>query len=425
MGFQHGETIIKDQAALAIGATLRDRSPVPTRPIALHTFSQGVAITGAGLACAIGMDFPACLEAVANGRAGLRPLGESGMPYPDGLGDLPCGWVPDRSIFKGRRYAAAGNAAIHVAREAVASAHWEKEETRAAWLYVGTSRGNIGEGTGAWTVRRPVKKFAASNTMHSEIAAAVSLQLGIDGPWQVLSNGCAAGLDAFGHAAIAVALGWTPRVLVVAVDLPLIRPLLEDFARTGLLSVHHRNDPYAPDTAGFFPGEGAAAITLENLESARPAWARVHTYAANNDGHNAISLPPDGAPLADLMGALAALAPGPLVGISPHATGTDAHRISETAALDLVFPDHSTRPELFAFKPFTGHALGASGLVDMAILAGFLERGLRPANLGGLTPPSFAWRLPQTTRSLDPGEVFMKIAAGMGGHNAGVLLQAR
>ena len=242
------------------------------------------------MACALGMDLPACLEAMASGSPGLRPLGECGLPFPENLANLPCGWVPDRSIFKGRRYGAAGNAAIHVAREAITAANWEKEETRAAWLYVGTSRGNVGERAGTWSARRPVKKFAASNTLHSEVAAAVSLQLGIDGPWQVLSNGCASGLDALGHAAIAVALGWAPRALVVAVDLPLVRPLLEDFASTGLLSTHERNDPYAPDTAGFFPGEGVAALTLESPQSARKAWASVLAYAANNDGHDAVGL---------------------------------------------------------------------------------------------------------------------------------------
>ena len=361
---------------------------------------------------------------MAAGQTGLRPLAESGLPHPDGLGGLPCGWVPDRSIFKGRRYGAAGNAAIHVAREAVASARWTKEETREAWLYVGTSRGNAGERAGAWGARRPIKKFAASNSMHSEIAAAVSLQLGIDGPWQVLSNGCAAGLDALGHAAIAVALGWTPRALVVAVDLPLIRPLLEDFASTGLLSTHDRNDPYAPDTAGFFPGEGIAAMALEATESDLPAGARLLAYAANNDRHDAIALPPDGTPLADLMGALANLAPGGLTGLSPHATGTSAHRISESAALDQAFPLQTARPDLFAFKPFTGHALGASGLVDVALLAGFFARGLRPANPPGLTPPSSGWTMPENSRRLDAGETYLKIAAGMGGHNAGVLLRA-
>lgn len=397
---------------------------MPSRPIALHSFPRPVAITGAGLACGLGVNLGDCVGEVLSGRTGLRPLGESGLDFPPELADLPCGWVPDRSIFKGRRYGAAGNAAIHVAREAVAAANWAKEETRHAWLYVGSSRGNAGERAGAWKARRPIKKFAASNTMHSEIAAAVSLQLGIDGPWQVLSNGCAAGLDALGHAAIAVALGWTPRAVVVAVDLPLNHPLLEDFASTGLLSTHARNNPYAPDTAGFFPGEGVAAVTLGMPEPGRPAWASLLAYAANNDGHDAIALPPDGRPLAHLMGALAALAPGKLIGLSPHATGTGAHRISESAALDQAFPGEGDRPDLFAFKPFTGHALGASGLVDVALLAGLFARGLRPVNPAGLTPPSPGWSMPGKPRSLDASEIHLKIAAGMGGHNAGVLIQA-
>lgn len=398
--------------------------PVPARPIALHAFPRPVAVSGAGLACALGMDLDSCLGEISGGRIGLRPLRECGLPYPDSLGDLPCGWLPDRSFFKGRRYGAAGNAAIRVAREAIASAHWDREQIRGSWLYVGTSRGNAGERAGNWSSRRPVKKFAASNTMHSEIAAAVSLQLGIDGPWQVLSNGCAAGLDALGHAAIAVALGWTPRALVVAVDLPLVRPLLEDFASTGLLSTHHRNDPYAPDTAGFFPGEGVAALALETPESARQIQAALYGYAANNDGHDAIGLPPTGTPLAILIQALAGLAPAPVTALSPHATGTAAHRISETAALNRAFPREGTRPDLFAFKPFTGHALGASGLVDAAILAGFLGRGVRPANPCGLTPPSAGWNLPHPCQTRLPGEMILKIAAGMGGHNAGILLSA-
>lgn len=394
-----------------------------SRPIALHAFPDPVALTGAGLACALGPDLDSCLGEVRAGRSGLRPLRDCGLPCPDGLGDLPAGWVPERSFFRGRRYGAAGNAAIRVAREAITFAEWDQEETRTAWLYVGTSRGNAGERAGAWTARRPLRKFAASNTMHSEIAAAVSLELGIDGPWQVLSNGCAAGLDALGHAAIAVAFGWTPRAVVVAVDLPLIRTLLEDFAHTGLLSTHHRNDPYAPGTTGFFPGEGAAAITLEASTTTRPAWATLGGYAANNDGYDAIGLPPDGQPLAELIKALANLTPLPPVGLCPHATGTAAHRISESSALERAFPKTDQRPALFAFKPFTGHSLGASGLVDMALLAGGFSRGHGPRNLHGLTPPAPGWRLPESTRPPGTGETFLKFAAGMGGHNAGVLLQ--
>ncbi len=392
--------------------------------MANHVFSCPVALTGAGMASALGVGLNDTSAAIMTGKHGLRPLADSGLAVPAGLENLIAGWVPDRSIFKGRRYGAAGNAAVVVAREAVASAGWSAEEIRQAWLYVGTSRGNAGERAGTWKSRRPVRKFAASNTMHSEVAAAVSLQLGIHGPWQVLSNGCAAGLDAAGHAALAVAMGWTPRALVVAVDLPLVVPLLEDFSSTGVLANSFSNDPYSPRTSGFFPAEGIAAITLESGDS-RPAWCTIQAYAANSDAHDAVALPPDGKPLAALMAAMAATGEhGEIVGLSPHATGTAAHRVSESAALDLAFPDKKIRPALHLFKPYTGHALGASGLLDVAILAGFLRQKMLPPNLSGLTPPPSGWNLPTRATSILPGQSMLKMAAGMGGHNAGLLLGA-
>lgn len=397
---------------------------MPDRPMAKHVFSTPVALTGAGLACALGAGLGDTIAGILDGKSGLRPLAGSGLEVPSGLENLPVGWVPDRAIFKGRRYGAAGNAAVVVAREAVASAEWSSEEIRQAWLYVGTSRGNAGERAGTWKSRRPVRKFAASNTMHSEIAAAVSLRLGLHGPWQVLSNGCAAGLDAAGHAALAVAMGWTTRALVVAVDLPLVVPLLEDFSSTGVLATTAANDPYSPRTSGFFPAEGIAAITLESAGS-RPAWCTIRAYAANSDAHDAVALPPDGAPLASLIAALATTGePGSLVGLSPHATGTAAHRISESAAMERAFPDPENRPALHLFKPYTGHALGASGLLDVAILAGFLHRGTLPPNLPGLNSPSANWKLPTGAAPVQHGQEILKVAAGMGGHNAALLLRA-
>lgn len=396
--------------------------------MAKHHFPQPVAVTGAGVASGLGIGIKDSLASISAGKHGLRPLIDSGLPVPPGMETILCGWVPDRSIFDGRRYGAAGNAAIIVAKEAVAAAGWDDHEIRDAWLYVGTSRGNAGEWAGTWKSRRPVRKFAASNTMHSEIAAAVSLQLGLEGPWQVLTNGCAAGLDAAGHAALAVAMGWTQRAVAVAVDLPLIVPLLEDFAATGVLSRSGPNNPYHTDTSGFHPGEGIAAITLES-GNARPAWCNIRAYAANSDAHDAVALPPDGRPLGSLINALAGgLAPDQVVGICPHATGTAAHRVSESASLAGAFGFSpaflSPVPSLHILKPFTGHTLGASGLVDAALLAGFLRLGSLPPNLPGLATPSPGWDLPTKSKAIRPGQSVLKIAAGMGGHNAALLLDA-
>ena len=113
--------------------------------------------------------------------------------------------------------------------------------------------------------------------------------------------------------------------------------------------------------------------------------------------------------------------PVPLA-ICPHATGTSAHRISESAALAAAFHGPA-RPSLHVFKPFTGHALGASGLLDTALLAGTLRHARLAANLPGITAPDIRWTMPDTPRTLACGDRVLKIAAGMGGHNAGILLQ--
>lgn len=389
--------------------------------MAVFGFDPPVRVAGEGVACALGGDTDACLAAAATGVPPLRPLGQlvdGGL----GLPDLPAGWVDDRRLLAGRRHGAASNLAVRVARQAVEAAGWNEDQRRDAWLWVGTSRGNAGEWTGAWSFRRPVRKFAAGNSMHSEVATAVSLGLGLTGPWQVLTNGCASGIDAAGWAAQSVAAGWTRRALAVAVDLPLVQALIDDFSATGLLSRTGLNDPYHPDTCGFLPGEGAAALAFEGGVGDGPV---ARAYGAGNDACNAFALPEDGAPLAGLMQAVAGAAGGggKVQAICPHATGTAAHRVSEGDALARAFPrDH---PPLHLLKPFTGHALGASGLVDLALLTGALRRGQLPRSPRALTPPEGGWELADGMQSAEPGGLVMKVAAGLGGHNAALVTGLR
>ena len=395
---------------------------MPRSAQALFPFARPVLMTGAGAACALGSDLDSCLVGLRSGQPALRPLAELGDEFA-GFGNARAGCIADRSYLRGRRHGAATNAAVRVAREAMAAAGWRPDECARAWLWVGTSRGNAGEMLGTWPQRRPHRKFAASNSMHSELAAAVSLDLAVGGPWQVISNGCASGLDALGWASLSIASGWTDRALAVSVDLPLVPRLLHDFASTGILSPGGRNDPYHPATDGFSPAEGAAAVTLETATDARPAWCVVEGYAAGSDGHNTLGLPTDGLPLAELIGGLTV----PLGGVEriravcPHATGTSAHRISESEALARAFGTH--RPSLHLLKPFTGHALGASGLLDTALLAASMRDGALPPNVRGLSPPADGWRMPDPeSPPVSPGPV-LKISAGMGGHNALVVLR--
>lgn len=331
---------------------------------------------------------PECLETWREGRSGLAEH--------EGL---LCGRIADRSVMKGRRYGAASNLAVQVSRTAVQRAGWSADETRTAWLFAASSRGNAGEllGQNAW--RRPSPRFSASNTIHSEIAAAVSIELGIRGPWQMLSSGCSSGLDALGMAWMALRAGLTKRALVIAVDLPLVSELIRAFRDTHLLSTNGVNDPLSPLTTGLHLGEAGVAVTLEISDT---GLAEVTRYAANSDAYDSLMIPEDGAPLAELLGAFQ----HPTL-LCPHATGTLNHAQAESQAIRTAFGD---MPPLLLLKPFTGHTLGACGLLDVALIAAALPD--LPGNLPCITG------VPDVLLKLHSGDTLLKIASGMGGHNA-------
>lgn len=259
--------------------------------------------------------------------------------------------------------------------------------------------------------------------MHCEIPAAVSIELGIRGPWQMVSNGCSSGLDALGMAWLAVGAGLAPRAIVVAVDLPLIAALLQDFQDTGLLTSNNVNDPFSTTTSGFLPGEAAVAVTLERDGSGRPKLCRLEHYSANSDAYDSLMIPDDGGGIeACVRSALVAGDISKVVAICPHATGTLNHARVEPPA--LLRSLDGKRVPLLPLKPQTGHTLGASGLLDVALLAGCMADGWLPAVLPGLTPPACGLPLNEAPLHVRAGDRVVKLASGMGGHNAAVSLVA-
>ena len=372
-----------------------------------------VFITGAEAVCGLGNDLEQCLGKWARGGVGL-----STQHALVGFEHLPVGLIPERGFLKGRRYGAASNLAAHVARRAVASAGWSEAELSEAWIFAASSRGNAGELLGATAWRRPMRRLRASNSIHSEIAAAVSIELGVHGPWQLLSNGCASGLDALGLAAMAVGSGQAPRALVVASELPLVPELLRDFAAAGLLARDGLNDPFSEETTGFLPGEAGVAVTLEAQPDSVRAFCSVERYGANSDAYDSLATPADGRALGRLLRSVTGAEVPAL--ICTHTTGTRVHAVSELNGIREAFAAHSGIP-LLPLKPLTGHTLGASGLLDVALLAGALRAGEIPPAAGHLSaPPGFS--LVTRARSLAGGSRILKVASGMGGHNAAVLL---
>ncbi len=347
------------------------------------------------------------------GEDAFRPLGALlGEESPHAA--RPGAWIADRELLTHRKWSPATMAALHTARQAVARAGWGAAELRDAALVVGTSRGNAAGWLGPWPGRRPFKLMAASNTIHSEPATAISIEFGITGPNQVIASGCAAGLDAIGTAMMMVGCGMATRALAVAVDLPLVPLLLDNYAASGLLSSSFSPDPYSPAADGFIPAEGAAAIAFGT--DGEGALGRLLYYSCNSDACDPVGIPADGGMTPALVERALGSA-GPCGAICPHGTGTQVQARADASIFSRCFPPGAVT--LHPLKPFTGHTIGASGLLETVILADFLSRGMLPPNKPGLhAMPGFD--MPSTPAEA-AGPV-LKLSHGMGGHNSALIL---
>ena len=130
-----------------------------------------------------------------------------------------------------------------------------------------------------------------------------------------------------------------------------------------------------------------------------------------SEAYHLLAPEPAGQTLEELIRlSLTRLGDRPVDWISLHATGTRAFDVVEVDVLHRCFPERL--PWLSAFKRITGHALGASGLVETVLLVEGLRRGQRPP-WPQPTDPSLKLsvknrpdRLPQTA---------LQISQGMGG----------
>lgn len=371
----------------------------------------GPRVCGLGLASGFGMGAAAHISGVRGCRRILKPLRElwgEGHPW----GEVLSGWIPDRDLLCSRRNGPASQLALLLARQAVEEAGWGPDELKDAALIVGSSRGNASGWLSPWPGRRAMKILAVPNSLHSELASCVSIAMGIHGPYHVLASGCAAGLDAVGMAAMLMRQGIACRALAIGLDLPLCRELLGTYWASGMLSRNGVNDPYGSRADGMCISEGGAALALE-MSSIPGIY--VKDYLVNSDAYSPLGMPDDGKSMASLLHSVLRTWDGsvPLT-VCPHASGTTGNSISERAALERVFG--SRLPDLRMMKPWTGHAIGGSGVLELALMLAFIREGALPPNPSWVSAP-YGGALSTGELPLHGKMLLVKTAASMGGHN--------
>lgn len=396
-----------------------------------------VVITGAGTVNALGPNVAETCAAFRQGRSAIRPLGP-------GFGDAAALMPGARATafdpaahFAAQRLPALdrfAQFALVAAREAIAASRLDLSGALAgqAGVVVGTASGGLetvdenfrkvyAEG------RRRVPPLTVPRLMHSAAASQISMEWHLGGPVMSASSACASSNHAIALAAQLVRGGVAPVMIAGGADAMLTPGGVWAWQALRILSPDGCR-PFASDRNGTVLGEGAGLFVLETLDGARargaPILAEIAGLSMCADGGDLLASSQEGAERA-MRAALAdaGIAPGAVGYINAHGTGTSLNDATEARAIAAVFgPDG---PPVSSTKGAHGHAVGATGAIELLACLMALGEGILPPTAGtGALADDCPIRLILGAPMRQGTGAVLSNAFGFGGLNACLVLTA-
>jgi 3-oxoacyl-[acyl-carrier-protein] synthase II len=229
--------------------------------------------------------------------------------------------------------------------------------------------------------------------LFGSVGEALAERFGTKGSPVSTSTACASGGTAIQLGVEAIRRGETGAALVVGTDASVNPETLIRFSLLSALST--RNDPpssasrpFSKDREGFVMAEGAGALVLESLASARARGATVlgvlEGCGEAADGFHRTRSSPDGKPIiACMRNALAdaGLAPDVVGYVNAHGTGTPENDKMEWVGVSAVFGERAGSIPMSSNKSMIGHSLTAAGTVEAIFTVLTIRNGLLPPTI--------------------------------------------
>jgi 3-oxoacyl-[acyl-carrier-protein] synthase II len=241
--------------------------------------------------------------------------------------------------------------------------------------------------------------------LFGSVAENLAYRFGTKGSPVATSTACASGGTAIQLGVEAIRRGECDAALVVGTDASVNPESLIRFSLLSALSTRNEppssaSRPFSKDREGFVMAEGAGALVLESLASARARGATVLGVIEGcgevADGFHRTRSSPDGKPIiACMRNALAdaGLAPDAVDYINAHGTGTPENDKMEWVGVSAVFGERAASIPMSSNKSMIGHSLTAAGAVE-AIFSILTIRN-------GLLPPTINYDIPDPTLPVD------------------------
>ncbi|MGO9607365.1 MAG: beta-ketoacyl-ACP synthase II [Candidatus Binataceae bacterium] len=362
-----------------------------------------VVATGTGLVTPLGTGVEKTWEALIAGRSGIGPITRfDASQFPARIaGEVkdfnPEDWIEKRDIKKMDPFIQYAYAA---AEQAMQQSGFKVTEENAD--NVGVLIGNgIG---GLTTVEEYHKGFLATGLKHlspffipkliSNLAPGqISIRYGARGVTFTTTSACASGSHAIGEAYRMIKFGMLDAAIVGGTEAAITGLGVGGFVVMRALSTRNEEPerasrPFDKDRDGFVMAEGAAAMIIEERESAIARGAKIIAeicgYATNSDAHHITAPAPEGRIIAKCMSMCledAGLDLNEVDYINAHGTSTEQGDVAETQGIKRVFGERAAKIAVSSTKSMTGHTLGAAGAIESVFTVLAIERGIIPPTI--------------------------------------------
>ncbi|NLC60098.1 MAG: beta-ketoacyl-[acyl-carrier-protein] synthase family protein [Gammaproteobacteria bacterium] len=215
------------------------------------------------------------------------------------------------------------------------------------------------------------------HTPHS-LGGFVQEATGIRGPCMTVATACSSSAKVFAQAARLIHAGLVDAALVGGID-TLCGSVLFGFNSLGLVSSQPAR-PFDPARDGLSLGEAGGYALLERC-GRDEGGLQLRGYGESSDAHHMSAPHPEGLgarkAMADAL-QRAGIQAGDVGYLNLHGTATPANDAVEAAAVAAMFDEglHAG-----STKGWTGHTLGAAGIVESVFALIALDEGLLPGTL--------------------------------------------
>jgi 3-oxoacyl-[acyl-carrier-protein] synthase II len=405
------------------------------------TGANRVVVTGAGIITALGLGWQINAEGFRTGRRAFRPVTLFDVSRQRAKIaaeiDLPSELPPTKlSANTSRRLDRATKMLLHAAHEAWTQAGWEPSENLP--VVFGTTSGEMSLGEKYLQqalASPPVKKRQPTRVVHYQVQQQglnLCSAFGFQGPLTTISNACASGANAIGHAFEMLRFGRAEKVLTGGYD-TLCQLTFAGFDSLQALSTTPCR-PFDAQRDGLTLGEGAAILTLETLAHAQKRGAEIlgeiTGYGATTDTHHLTQPHPEGnAAFAAMTAACACakISPEQIDYVNAHGTATPHNDATESAAINRWIGGACVPASRNLFVSSTksgiGHLLGGAGAVEAVVcLMALREQFLPPQMSPGKIDPACRFQI--VREPMDKKiETALSNSFGFGGANASLIFR--